>query len=64
MFLYVKILCSDQDKKKKKSLLVLDEGELLQAEVRTEERSDQNFQAETIDQLFSFLGVYLRVIIS
>lgn len=37
---------------------------LLQAEVRTEESSNQNFQAETIDRLFSSLGVCLRVIIS
>lgn len=50
--------------KKKNSYWCRMKEVLLQAEVRREESSNQNFQAETIDRFFSSLGVCLRVIIS
>lgn len=60
--LYLKILLHPQGKKKKSLWMILDNKGVTPGRKKTE-RSNQNFQAETKDKLFSSPGVDLRVII-
>lgn len=63
MFPYLKISLPLPGKKEERIPKWCWMAVLLQAEIRTDESSDQNFQAESTVQWFSLRGVYLRVII-